>query len=597
MNRRQKLIQQKYLNNEQAVIKRLNQVYGQALKDIDGKIEKLMQRFDPETGDLPQSAIYQIQYQKMLQGQVEGILKNLQTKQYLTVSDYLDECYTDGFVGSLFDMHGQGVPLMLPIDQERMVRAVQLESKISKGLYTKLGEDVDMLRRRITAQVSRSILTGTSYAECAQHLANQTRIGYNKSIRIARTEGHRIQCTAAYDAAQQAKERGADVVKQWDATLDAKTRESHVHVDGEVRELDKDFSNGLKFPGDPDGGAGEVVNCRCALLQRARWALDDSFTKIDGFTDDIKTFEDMSAYTEFKEAYFSKENRAYMQYVGTLEERYQTRDFNKLMHLMTNQEYQHFVNLQEARPTFAGMYRGDSYLKTVAEVEIVKPKFIWPEENECTIAVERRWEELNRKYHANVVEVTDSLVTKQAEYDALFENRVKQLMDENPKMRHTTAERKTIELLGDRPDQRSVDHIGGDFNMVTCEMTLNTTSSLMSGTIDTDIEYRAKVFARAERRGRPAIFANVINESLEGAFIHEYGHAIDVTYGVSSHPKFLKFYQSFSTDEIAQGVSIYANTNVSEFIAECFAESVYDDQREMSKEFMKILEEIMHDSV
>ena len=29
------------------------------------------------------------------------------------------------------------------------------------------------------------------------------------------------------------------------------------------------------FPGDPSGGAAEVVNCRCALLQRVRWALDE----------------------------------------------------------------------------------------------------------------------------------------------------------------------------------------------------------------------------------------------------------------------------------------------------------------------------------
>ena len=54
---------------------------------------------------------------------------------------------------------------------------------------------------------------------------------------------------------------------------------SHQKVDGEIRELDEPFSNGLMFPGDPAGGAAEVVNCRCALLQRARWALDDEFTK------------------------------------------------------------------------------------------------------------------------------------------------------------------------------------------------------------------------------------------------------------------------------------------------------------------------------
>lgn len=47
-------------------------------------------------------------------------------------------------------------------------------------------------------------------------------------------------------------------------------------VDGEIREIDEKFSNGLMFPGDPSGGAAEVVNCRCSLLERARWTLDEA---------------------------------------------------------------------------------------------------------------------------------------------------------------------------------------------------------------------------------------------------------------------------------------------------------------------------------
>ena len=70
--------------------------------------------------------------------------------------------------------------------------------------------------------------------------------------------------------------KGADVLKQWDATLDGRTRESHRRVDGEIRELDEKFSNGLMFPGDPSGGAAEVVNCRCTSNTRARWALDEA---------------------------------------------------------------------------------------------------------------------------------------------------------------------------------------------------------------------------------------------------------------------------------------------------------------------------------
>lgn len=352
MNRRQKLVQQQFLNNEQAVIKRLEQVYGVALKDIDGKIEKLMKRFDPETGDLPQSAVYQIQYQKMLKSQVEGILQQLQTQQFLTVSDYLNVCYEDGFVGSLFDLHGQDIPLMMPMDQTKLIRAVQLDSKISQGLYTRLGEDVGLLKKKITAQVSRSIATGTSYAECAKQLAGYTRIGYNNSIRIARTEGHRIQTTAAMDAMEQAKARGADVVKQWDSTLDGKTRESHVAVDGQIRELDEKFSNGLMYPGDPAGGAAEVINCRCALLQRARWALDDGFTKWDNFAGNLESFDSPASYDEFKKSFFSDENRKYMNYVQQMEQKYGTKDFRTVLDMMTDREYRHYSRLLANNPIY-----------------------------------------------------------------------------------------------------------------------------------------------------------------------------------------------------------------------------------------------------
>ena len=352
MNRRQKLVQQQFLNNEQAVIRRLEQVYGVALKDIDDEIEKLMKRFDPDTGDLPQSVIYQIKYQEMLKAQVEGILKEMQTKQFLTVSDYLDLCYEDGFVGSLFDLHGQGVPMAMPLNQESMVKAVQLDSKISKGLYTRLGEDVDLLKKKITAQVSRSIATGVSFQQTAKQLAGYTRIGYNNAIRIARTEGHRIQCSASHDAAQQAKDRGADIVKKWDATLDGKTRESHVAVDGQIREVDEKFSNGLMYPGDPAGGAAEVINCRCGYLQKARRWLDGSFTKVNNFTKQIESFDSPEDYEEFKKGFFSPENKKFMNYAQQMEDKYKTKDWNKILDQMSDREYKHYSKLLANNPLY-----------------------------------------------------------------------------------------------------------------------------------------------------------------------------------------------------------------------------------------------------
>lgn len=368
MNRRQKLIQKKFLSNEEEVIKRLEKVYEQALKDINEQISNLtftindlkleyswLDDGDPEKAKIKsmiQSKIYQREYQELLRKQVDGILQRMDVAEFTNISDYLDTCYVDGFVGTMYDAHGQGIPFIMPIDQEAMVRAVQLESKISHGLYTSLGKDVNVLKKRITAEISRGISTGMTFKQVAKQLENQSRIGFNRAVRIARTEGHRIQTAATMDAMNGAKERGADVVKQWDSTLDARTRDSHVKLDGEIRDLDKRFSNGLMYPGDPNGAAAEVINCRCALLQRAKWAVGDGFTKVNNFTKQIESFESPQEYKEFKKAFFSKENKAYMEYVEQLQDRYSTKDFAKLLGKMSDNEYDHYSKLLAKNPIY-----------------------------------------------------------------------------------------------------------------------------------------------------------------------------------------------------------------------------------------------------
>ena len=318
MNKRQKIVQQAFLDNEEAIIKRLKQVYGQSLKDINAKAQKLHDEFEDLKAEYDtvedeaerevlksrmQSKVYQKQYQESLKKQVGDILDTMKEKEFTTVSDYLNKCYEEAFVGTMYDLQGQGIPLCFPLDQEAMVRAVQLDSKISQGLYSRLGEDVSLLKKKITAQVSRGISTGMSYQQVAQQLAGYTNTGFNNAVRIARTEGHRIQCQSGMDACYKAKEKGADVVKQWDSTLDAKTRSSHVDVDGEIKELDQKFSNGLMFPGDPSGRPEEVINCRCALLQRARWAVGGSFTKMNNESKEIVDFKDITDYNQFKKTY------------------------------------------------------------------------------------------------------------------------------------------------------------------------------------------------------------------------------------------------------------------------------------------------------
>ena len=59
------------------------------------------------------------------------------------------------------------------------------------------------------------------------------------------------------------------------------------------------------YPEDPSGPDAEVVNCRCALLEQARWVLGNSFSKMDNESKEIVYFKDVNDYNEFKREYIN----------------------------------------------------------------------------------------------------------------------------------------------------------------------------------------------------------------------------------------------------------------------------------------------------
>lgn len=271
MNKREKETFQGQLDNEEKVLTELAKMYRRALNDISLKIRML------QSDELTQSRIYQIQYQKALAGQIEGILEKLHGDEYSTIQQYLSDTYTDAFISTMYHMHGQGVPVMIPIDRKAAVKAVVTDSKLSVPLYASLGYDMDKLKQRVREEITRGIASSLPYQQIAQNLALRADLPLNRAKTIVRTEGHRIQQASTDDARKKAKKAGADVVKQWDASLDGATRPTHRRLDGQIREIDEPFeAHGKKamYPGkfnDP----GEDCNCRCVALTRARSALDE----------------------------------------------------------------------------------------------------------------------------------------------------------------------------------------------------------------------------------------------------------------------------------------------------------------------------------
>lgn len=264
------------LNKEEQALKDLERQYKQALKDIEEKIKLL------QSDELTQSRIYQLQYQKALKGQVEGILDKLQGDEYATIQQYLHDSYRDGFIGTVYSLHGQGIPLIMPLDQDAAVKAVITDSQISEGLYNHLGVNIKQLKQAIRQEITRGLASNMPIADIARNITNRTKAPLSRAKTIVRTEGHRIQQASSNDAREAAKANGCDVVKQWDGTLDGDTRPTHRRLDGQIREVEEPFEMDGKtamYPGD-FGKAEEDCNCRCVALTRAKWALDEDELKV-----------------------------------------------------------------------------------------------------------------------------------------------------------------------------------------------------------------------------------------------------------------------------------------------------------------------------
>ena len=81
----------------------------------------------------------------------------------------------------------------------------------------------------------------------------------SRALRIARTEG-----AAAMNTGRVEQMREAEVeAHEWMTSRDEQVRPRHSQVDGEVRTLDQLFSNGMRYPGDPNAPIEMTANERC----------------------------------------------------------------------------------------------------------------------------------------------------------------------------------------------------------------------------------------------------------------------------------------------------------------------------------------------
>ena len=116
------------------------------------------------------------------------------------------------------------------------------------------------------------------------------------------------------DAYRRAEDMGIDLVQQWRAVVDMRTRHEHRQLDGQIRPVGEPFEvDGyeIMYPGDPQAPGHLIWNCRCGLRGVVKGLEPQaikyrSLEKIEGMT-----------YDEWRESKVEKPHRITKQEVQT----------------------------------------------------------------------------------------------------------------------------------------------------------------------------------------------------------------------------------------------------------------------------------------
>lgn len=136
----------------------------------------------------------------------------------------------------------------------------------------------------MSSRLLEGIMGGYSIPTIANTINQVINTNAASATRNARTMVTGAENIGRLNSYQNLANQGVVQKKIWMATADDRTRDSHFDLDGEERDIDKAFSNGLMYPGDPKGDPSEVWNCRCTMRDRIV-----GFRRADGSISEVET--------------------------------------------------------------------------------------------------------------------------------------------------------------------------------------------------------------------------------------------------------------------------------------------------------------------
>lgn len=258
-----------YMTEANATIEKLGEAYGaakatgnaDAIRAAGIAVSKAKQertilnaRYQALTKDLAESVS---KVNQTAAAYINGQLPQIYSVNYNEVARVANKAVTARISGRVsFDL----------VDAGTIKRLSTVEENLLPYKYINDKKDVRWNIAKINAEVTQGILQGESIPNISKRLSNVLDMNKTSAIRNARTTVTSAENKGRVDMMHDAAEKGVIMKKGWSAHTDGRERASHAALDGEFVGIDDEFSNGLQYPGDPDGEPEEVYNCRCSLV-------------------------------------------------------------------------------------------------------------------------------------------------------------------------------------------------------------------------------------------------------------------------------------------------------------------------------------------
>lgn len=243
---------------EQEFIKALEKNYKSSLDAVQKEIALTYAKY----GDVLTPAIMnKFDRLKKLESNIAKELKTLEANKQSVIKEYLYGVYDLNYTGTAEFLTSKGVSASFGVLNKKAIK----ETLLTPLDQIALEDNATRVLTSIRKSLAQGITRGLSVRDMSKLVDKDLETNANSAVRIVRTETTRIMNSARQDAITKAQGDGVVVKKRWVATSDSRTRDSHAMLDGEVKDENEPFSNGLMYPGDPSGEAAEVINCRCAM--------------------------------------------------------------------------------------------------------------------------------------------------------------------------------------------------------------------------------------------------------------------------------------------------------------------------------------------